>query len=79
MSFYVATWNIQSLVKDFGGDRRICQGRPQTRHTASENCKFDLLVQVLSQYKVGIAAIQETRWFGSDIWDIPYRTQDNHF
>ena len=32
--------------------------------------KLNLLVNELKQYSISIAGIQETKWFGSDIWPV---------
>ena len=62
----VATWNVRSLIED-SGDKRICQKRPQPSST-SVGRKFDFLVHELRRYSLAIAAVQETKWFGSDVW-----------
>ena len=36
--------------------------------------KLDLLVNELARYRISIAGIQETKWFGSDIWPSGERT-----
>ena len=74
-----ATWNVRTLVEDAGGDWRICRSRSQcsrcvmTANTDSPgahlvNHKLDLLAKELRRYGVAVAAIQETKWFGSDVW-----------
>ena len=32
------------------------------------DCKLDLLGKKLRHYGVSVAAIQETKWFGKDVW-----------
>ena len=32
------------------------------------DCKLDLLVKELRHYGVSVAASQETKWFGKDVW-----------
>ena len=78
-SLITASWNVRTLVENTGGDRRICRSRPQhvrqdtvpSDMTTGHHCvdrKLDLLVKELKQYQVSVAAIQETKWFGKDIW-----------
>ena len=56
------TWNVRSLVEIAGRDQRI---------TASEGIvdrKIDLMVKELRRCRVSVGVIQETKWFGSDVW-----------
>ena len=64
----VCTWNVRILVESCG-DLRVCRKR-QLLGEKSEGVdrKLDLLVKVLRRYGVSIAGIQETRWFGKDVW-----------
>ena len=74
-----ATWNVRTLVESAGGDKRISRSRPQ--HIGGEmtnnsertsqhlvDRKLDLLVKELRRYGVSGAAIQETKWFGRNVW-----------
>ena len=70
-----ATWNVRTLVENAGGDRRICRSRPG-RHfqvpdlSTSPHCrKLDFLVREVKRLRVAVAGIQETKWFGSDVWN----------
>ena len=71
-----STWNVRTLVENAGGDRRICRPRPGPRSTlpacsTSPHCvdrKLDFLVKELKRLSVSVAGIQETKWFGSDVW-----------
>eukprot|EP00117_Sycon_ciliatum_P039014 scpid35652/ scgid3339/ Craniofacial development protein 2; p97 bucentaur protein len=60
-----ATWNVRSLVED-SGDERIC--RKRQNNNLSIDRKLDFLVAELRRYGIAIAAIQETKWFESDVW-----------
>ena len=64
----VASWNVRSLVES-SGDVRVCRSR-QLLGEKSEvvDRKLDLLAAELSRYGVSVAGLQETRWFGKDIW-----------
>ena len=66
-----ATWNVRSLVESAGGDPRICRSRPRQAPEVSSvvDRKLDLMVNELRRYRVSVAAIQETKWYGSDVWE----------
>ena len=64
------------LVENTGDDRRICRVIPNPRvcHLPSNgpHCvdrKLDLLVNELKKLNVAVAGIQETKWFGQDVWN----------
>ena len=64
-------WNVRALVEN-SGDARICRTRPKTTcNCNSVDRKLDLLIGELKRYKVSamVAAIQETKWFGQDVWN----------
>ena len=50
------------------GDIRICQQRCPVDSGDSVDRKLDLLVGELECYKIAVAGIQETKWFGTDVW-----------
>ena len=55
------------------GDAHICRkGRREYRDerigTQTVDRKLDLLVWELKRYGVSVAGIQETKWFGNDVW-----------
>lgn len=66
----VGTWNVRTLVESTG-DERVCRKR------VVEACddiglvdrKLDLVVRELKRYRVSVAGIQESKWFGSDVWN----------
>lgn len=74
--FSFASWNVRTLVESAGGDRRICRSRPQSSTPTTGDStdpflvdrKLDLLVKELVRNGVSVAGIQETKWFGCDIW-----------
>ncbi len=51
------------------GDLRVC-GKRYTAcgHSESVDRKLDLLVKELERYGVSVAGIQESKWFGKDVW-----------
>ena len=65
----MATWNVRTLVEN-AGDERIQRRRPQKALSNPQaiDRKLDLLMRELRQYSVSVGANQETKWFGSDIW-----------
>ena len=67
----VGTWNVRTLVESVG-DERICRkvnkpGNHRNDHGMVDR-KLDLLARELKRYGVSIAGIQETKWFGNDVW-----------
>ena len=60
-----ASWNVRSLVEDTG-DPRVCR-RSSTSHSGVDR-KLDLLADELRVHGIDLAGIQETRWFGNDVW-----------
>ena len=72
MDLFVGSWNVRSLVESFG-DARICRKRPvsgEGGETAVGHVdrKLDLLVRELQRFRVSIVDIQESKWFGKDVW-----------
>ena len=67
----VGTWNVCTLAESFGG-LRVCRKQKLTgdRDNSSEvvNRKLDLFVGELQRRGVSVAGVQETRWFGEDVW-----------
>ena len=69
------TWNVRSLVEN-SGDIRVCRKRCLHNGVSAGadvvDKKLDLLVGELQRYGVSVAGIQETKWFGKDIWPASY-------
>ena len=58
------------LSRRAGRDHRICRSRPQqTTGEGIVDRKVDLMAKELRPYGVSVAAIQEAKWFGSDVWE----------
>ena len=67
-------------MENAGGDRRICRSRarpgpgPQLPDSSVGlhyvDKKLDFLVKELRKLGVAIAGIQETKWFGKDMWTV---------
>ena len=49
------------------GDLRVCRKRTGGRSERVDR-KLDLLVHELQRYGVSIAGVQESKWFGVDVW-----------
>ena len=61
----ICSWNVRSLT-EISGDIRISRRNgPPSNSTVDR--KLDLLVGELKRYRVSVAGIQETKWFGSDV------------
>ena len=65
-------------MENTGDDQRICTVRsrpnPKVCHLPSDgpHCvdrKLDLLVNELKKLNEAVAGIQETKWFGQDVWN----------
>ena len=65
----VCSWNVRSLVENTG-DIRICRKQCFGGDLLCDSVdrKLDLLVGELQHYKVSVAGIQETKWFGAYVW-----------
>jgi len=59
-----SSWNVQSLVEDTG-DVRVCR---KAKRACRVDRGLDFLTQELTKQRVAIAGIQETKWFGNDVW-----------
>ena len=71
-SLVIGSWNVRTLVES-SGDERICRKRTAGRGTQNESLgvvdrKLDLVVRELKRFGVSVAGIQESKWFGSDVW-----------
>ena len=64
----IATWNVRTLVESTG-DERICRKRASGASTGNVDRKLDLVVRELKRYRVSITGIQESKWFGNDVWE----------
>lgn len=75
LRFAAATWNIRSLVED-DGDRRNARSRPRPElrnsnsnlKVESPDRKLDLMVKEVQRVDIDIVGVQETKWFGCDVW-----------
>lgn len=63
----MATWNVRSMV-DTEGPVEIASQRADSHR--GEDRKVDLVVNELKRYDVKVAALQETKWFGCDTYQV---------
>ena len=50
-------------------DERLCRKKPQEAlsNLQAVDCKLEFLIKELKRYRGSVGAIQETKWFGSDL------------
>ena len=66
--WYFGTWNVRSLLDNEGPIETARQG-PEC-HQLSEDRRIDLVVRELNRYRITVAALQETKWFGSATYSV---------
>ena len=64
---HLGTWNVRSLLES--------EGPVETAHQRSEireaeDRRIDLVIRELKRYNIKIAGIQETKWFGSSVYQV---------
>lgn len=64
MSWRVGSLNVRSMVDTEGSRQVASQGQ------RGEDRKIDLIVSELERYSVVVAALQETKWFGNEVYQI---------
>ena len=64
----IATWNVRTLVESTG-DECVCRRRAYGTLFGNFDRKLDLVVRELKRHRVSIAGIQESKWFGSYVWE----------
>ena len=64
---YLSSWNVRSLVDVEGAVETARQGA-ETKQ--AEDWRIDLVVRELDWYCVSVAGLQETRWFGNEIYEV---------
>ena len=66
-SWRFASWNVHSMLDVEGSVETARQGR-DTAH--AQERKVDLVVRELDRYAIKIAALQETKWLGSNTYSV---------
>ena len=64
-----ATWNVRSLLNDFG-PMETASARSSRQQTVTEDRRIDIVVDELSRLKIEVAGLQETRWFGREVYSV---------
>ena len=67
LSWKIGSWNVRSMVDTEGSLEMASQG---TYGQRGEERKADLIVNELKRYTVKVAALQETKWFGSEVYQV---------
>ena len=65
--WHLASWNVRTLLDTVGPietARQRCVGRD------AEDRRIDQVIDILEDYCVTVAALQETKWFGSEIYTV---------
>ena len=62
-----STWNVRSMV-DTEGPIEIASN--QHSHRRGEDRKVDQIVLELMNYGVSVGALQETKWFGDNVYEV---------
>ena len=65
ITWKLSTWNMRSMV-DTEGPVKIASQRADSHR--GEDRKVNLIVNELRRYDVKVAALQETKWFGSEVY-----------
>ena len=66
-AWFFATWNVRSLVDNEG---TINTARLSHGISEPEDRRIDLVIRELERYNIKVAALQETKWFGRNIYNI---------
>ena len=60
-SWHLGSWNVRSMVAE--GPVEIAS----SRGVRGEDRKVDLIMREMRRYNVKVTALQETKWFGSEV------------
>ena len=63
--WYMATWNVRTLL-DMEGP--VGTARHSCDMSVVDERKIDQVISELDRYKVSVAVLQETKWFGNEIY-----------
>ena len=67
MAWSLASWNVRSLVDVEGSVQTARSGR---KVIDAEDRRVDQVLHVLNNYKIDVAALQETKWFGEEVYRV---------
>ena len=68
--WYMATWNVRTLLDMDGSIETARQGGETSEASVVDERKIDQVVGELDKYRVVVAALQETKWFGSKVYKV---------
>ena len=68
--WYMATWNVRTLLDMDGSIETARQGGEASEASVVDERKIDQVVGELDKYRVVVAALQETKWFGSKVYKV---------
>ena len=68
--WYLATWNVRTLLDVDGSIGTARQGSEAGEVSVVDERKIDQVVGELDRYKVVVGALQETKWFGSNVYRV---------
>ena len=66
--WYMASWNVRTLL-DMEGSVETAKQSYDTGLVADER-KIDQVVDELKRYRVCVAALQETKWFSAEVYEV---------
>ena len=66
-TWYLASWNVRTLLDTTGS---IETARQRCDLSDEEDRRIDQVVDVLENYRVTVAALQETKWFGNEVYKV---------
>jgi len=69
-AWYLATWNVRTLLDMDGSIETVRQGSESGEVSVVDERKIDQVVGELDRYKVVVAALQETKWFGNEVYRV---------
>ena len=61
----LASWNVRSMLDTEGSVATAKQGRDTLY---AEDRKVDLVIRELGRYNINVAALQETKWMGDEVY-----------
>ena len=67
----LASWNVRSLLDVEGSVETARQANDL--HVVTDERKIDQVISELGRYKIDVAALQETKWFGETVYRVGER------
>ena len=70
VKWYLATWNVRTLLDVDGGIETARHGSETGEEGVVDERKIDQVVGELDRCKVVVGSLQETKWFGSNVYRV---------